>query len=48
MSKRIFIDTNIVIDLLAKRKKFYFEAAKLFSLSDKKKFKLVISSLTFG
>ncbi len=45
---RILIDTNIVIDLLAKRKDFYNEAAKLFSLSDKKKLKLAISSLTFA
>ncbi len=45
---RILIDTNIVIDLLAKRKDFYNEAAKLFSLSDKKELKLAISSLTFA
>lgn len=45
---RILIDTNIVIDLLAKRKKFYPEAAQLFSLSDKKEVELAISSLTFA
>lgn len=45
---RILIDTNIVIDLLAERKDFYNEAAKLFSLSDKKELKLAISSLTFA
>ncbi len=45
---RVLIDTNIVIDLLAKRKEFYDEAAELFSLSDKKELKLVISSLTFA
>ena len=44
---RILIDTNIVIDLLAKRKEFYPEAAELFSLSDRKEIKLAISSLTF-
>jgi len=44
----ILIDTNIVIDLLAKRKEFYDEAAALFSLSDKKEIKLYISSLTFA
>ncbi len=47
MSK-ILIDTNIVIDLLAKREDFYNEAAELFSLSDKKKITLTISSLTFA
>lgn len=45
---RVLIDTNIVIDLLAKRKEFYDEAAELFSLSDKKELKLAISSLTFS
>jgi predicted nucleic acid-binding protein len=44
----VLVDTNIVIDLLAKRKGFYDEAAELFSLSDKKKVRLVISSLTFA
>lgn len=46
MSK-LLIDTNIVIDLLSKRDEFYYEAADLFSLADKKKLKLTISSLTF-
>jgi predicted nucleic acid-binding protein len=45
---RILIDTNIVIDLLAKREEFYNEAAALFSLSDKKELELCISSLTFA
>lgn len=46
--KKLFIDTNIVIDLLAKREPFYQEAAKLFSLADKNKVKLIVSSLTFA
>ncbi len=45
---RILVDTNIVIDLLAKRKEFYEEAAELFSCSDKKELNLAISSLTFA
>jgi predicted nucleic acid-binding protein len=43
--KSIFLDTNIVLDLLARRMPFYTEAAKLFSLADKKKIKLSISAL---
>jgi len=43
--KSIFLDTNIVLDLLAHRMPFYTEAAKLFSLADKKKVKLSISAL---
>lgn len=46
--RKLFIDTNIVIDLLAKREPFYEEAAKLFSLADKNEVKLIVSSLTFA
>ena len=45
---RILIDTNIVIDLLSKRKGFYDDAADLFSRADKKELRLTISSLTFA
>jgi predicted nucleic acid-binding protein len=43
--KSIFLDTNIVLDLLAQRMPFYTEAAKLFSLADKKKIVLSVSAL---
>ncbi|MFZ0282564.1 MAG: PIN domain-containing protein [Bacteroidales bacterium] len=43
--KNLFLDTNIILDLLANRMPFYTEAANLFSLADKKKVKLSISSL---
>jgi len=46
--KKIFIDTNIVIDLLSRREPFYEEAAGLFSLADKKIIELSISSLTIA
>ncbi|PTM02846.1 MAG: PIN domain nuclease [Bacteroidetes bacterium] len=45
---RLLIDTNIVIDLLAKRHGFYEEAAELFSRADKKELVLTISALTFS
>jgi predicted nucleic acid-binding protein len=45
---RLLIDTNIVIDLLAKRHGFYEEAAELFSRADKKELVLTISALTFA
>lgn len=45
---KVFVDTNIVIDLLTKRREFYKPASKLFTLSDNKKIKLAISSLTFA
>ena len=43
--RKIFLDTNIILDLLASRIPFYTEAAELFSLADKKKLTLSISSL---
>jgi predicted nucleic acid-binding protein len=44
--KKILIDTNIVIDLLAKRDPFYAEAAELFSKADKNEIELSISALS--
>jgi len=46
--QKILVDTNIVLDLLAKREAFYVEAQELFTLSDKKKIRLFVSSLTFA
>ncbi len=46
--KHLFIDTNIVIDILAKREPFYDDAAKLFSLGDKNKLKISVSALSFA
>ncbi len=45
---RLLIDTNIVIDLLAKREPFYHSAAQLFSLADKKELTLCISSISIA
>ena len=45
---RLLIDTNVLLDLLAKRDPFYKSAAQIFSLADKNKLKLSISSLTFA
>lgn len=45
---RILVDTNIVLDLLARRTEFIIEAQELFTLSDKKEVKLYVSSLTFA
>jgi len=46
--ENIFVDTNIIIDLLAKRNPFYKDAQELFTLSDKKEIQLCISSLSFA
>ena len=46
--KKLFIDTNIVIDLLSRREPYYKESAELFSLADRKKVEISISSLTIA
>jgi len=44
--RRIFVDTNIIIDLLQKREDFYQEAQELFTFADQKKVEIFISSLS--
>jgi predicted nucleic acid-binding protein len=46
--ERLLIDTNIIVDLLAKREDFYREAQELFTLADEKNVSLFISALTFA
>jgi predicted nucleic acid-binding protein len=46
--KNVFVDTNIIIDLLAKREPFYKDAQDLFTLSYRKEIQLCISSLSFA
>jgi predicted nucleic acid-binding protein len=47
--QKLFVDTNIVIDLLSKREMFYEEAQKLFSLSSEEdNVILYVSVLTFA
>ena len=46
--KKLFVDTNIVIDLLSRREPFFEESASLFSLADKKVIELSVSSLTIA
>lgn len=43
---RLFIDTNVILDLLAARKPFVDDAARLFTLADKGEVKLFTSSTT--
>jgi predicted nucleic acid-binding protein len=44
----IFVDTDIVLDLLGSREPFYIHAAELFSQADKGKLQLFVSSLSFA
>ena len=45
---RIFIDTNILIDFLSIRDKFYEDAKKIFTLGLLRKHESVISSLSIA
>lgn len=42
----VYIDTNVIIDLLAKREPFYKESLQLFSLADAGEIKLMVSALS--
>lgn len=44
--KKLFVDTNIVLDLLAKREPFDVESRQIFSLADINEVELVVSSLS--
>lgn len=48
MIKKIFVDTDVVLDLLAKRESFYPFAAQLFTIADKQEVTIFVSSLSFG
>lgn len=44
----VFVDTDIILDLLSGRKPHYDAAAELFSLADAASIKLFVSALTFA
>ena len=46
--KKIFLDTNVVVDLLGKRDPFYKDAVKIFTLAYNKKVTLFVSPLTYA
>lgn len=45
---RLFLDTNIVIDLLDKREPFCADAVRLFSLAHKDAVKLFVAPITYA
>ncbi len=48
MKPLLFVDTDIVLDLLARREPFYKAAARLFSRAETGDISLAVSSLTFA
>ena len=45
---RLFLDTNIVVDLLEGREPFCYDAAQLFTMAHEKKVELLVSPMTFS
>ena len=45
---KVFIDTDIALDLLSERMPHYFPAAQLFTLADQGKLSIYVSSLSFS
>jgi len=48
MNKKVFIDSDVILDLLCKREPFYSYAAEVFTLGDTKKIELVTTSVVFA
>ena len=46
--KTVFLDTNVVVDLLQKREGFYQYSAQIFSLGFENKLQLFVSPITFS
>lgn len=45
--RKIFLDTNVILDLLAERHPFYEPIAKIVSLADRKELSLLTSPISF-
>jgi len=48
MKDKLFLDTNVVVDLLGEREPFYESVAKIATLADKGGIHLVVSALTYS
>lgn len=48
MKRRIFIDTNVMLDLLGEREPFYEAIAKIATLAEKDKLTMVASPISFA
>lgn len=48
MNRKLFLDTNVVLDLLGEREPFYDAAAKIATLADEGKIQIVVSALSYS
>lgn len=46
--RRVLVDTNVILDLLAERQPFVEDSKKLFSMADRKEIEIVISALSIA
>ena len=46
MKEKVFVDSDIIYDVLAIREPFYQSAAKLFTLADEEKIDITMSALS--
>lgn len=45
---KLFWDTNVMLDFLGERDPFYISAAKIATLADKRKIKVIVSALSYA
>jgi len=48
MKDKLFLDTNVVVDLLGEREPYYDSVAKIATLADKGNIQLMVSALTYS
>lgn len=48
MSKRVYLDTNVILDLLGEREPFYNSISQIATLADQKKLQLIVSPISFA
>lgn len=48
MKDKLFIDTNVMLDLLGEREPFYNSIAKIATIADRGKVKLIVSALSYS
>ncbi|MCF8461553.1 MAG: PIN domain-containing protein [Flavobacteriales bacterium] len=48
MKDRLFLDTNVMLDLLGERAPFFATAARIATLADKGKIELVVSAVSYA
>lgn len=48
MKEIVFVDTDIIYDVLSRRQPFYQAAARLFTLADENKVQITVSAISFA